>query len=45
MNFTESILDVLGAHYRRAREVELTDIFTANAYGILLKPTVHAPHR
>lgn len=43
MNFTESILDVLGAHYRRAREVELTDIFTANAYGIFVETNSARP--
>lgn len=43
MNFTESILDVFGAHYRRAQEVELTDIFTANEYGIFVETNSARP--
>ena len=43
MKFTESFLDVLGVHYRRAREVELTDIFTADEYGFFVETNSARP--
>ena len=43
VKFTESFLDVLGVHYRRAREVELTDIFTANEYGFFVESNSARP--
>ena len=33
MDFRESLLDDINAYYFRSREVELTEVFTANRYG------------
>ena len=43
VKFTESFFDVLGAHYRRAREVELTDVFTSNGYGFFVETNSARP--
>ena len=33
MDFREILLDDINAYYTRSREVELTEVFTANRYG------------
>ncbi len=43
VKFTESSLDVLGVHYRRGREVELTDVFMANGYGFFIETNSARP--
>lgn len=43
LGFTESFWDALGVFYQRSREVELTDIFTANDYGFFIETNTARP--
>jgi hypothetical protein len=36
LEFSESVLDDIGFYYDRSRDVELTDIFTANGFGVFV---------